>query len=155
MSVLERDVLKYSPDLVIVSYGTNDSQSGLTGIDEYAKCLTSIFDGIKKIGAEIIFLTENYMCTKVSPHLKEDALKNLAVELCERQNSGVLEQYFDNAKELCKNYDIEVCDLYSVWKAMAQGGVNTTELLSNKLNHPIREYHYYIAIKLIEKMIGL
>jgi hypothetical protein len=42
-----------------------------------------------------------------------------------------------------------------VWQAMAQSGVNTTELLSNKLNHPTREYHSYIAMKLVEKIIGL
>jgi len=155
VQVLERDVLKFSPDLVIVSYGLNDSQLGVNGIDEYANNLTEIFENVKATGAEIIFLTENYMSTKVSPHLKEESLRTLALKLSEIENSGVLEQYFRKAKELCKNYDIEVCDLYSVWKAMSQCGVNTTELLSNKLNHPIREFHYYIAIKLIEKIIGL
>jgi hypothetical protein len=67
----------------------------------------------------------------------------------------VLKKYFEEAKTLCKEYNVEVCDLYSVWDAMAKANVNTTELLSNKLNHPIREYHSYIAIKLIEKMLGL
>lgn len=149
---LERDVLKYSPDLVIVSYGLNDS--GRT-IEEYTRTLSAIFEKIKATGSEIIFLTQNFMCSKVSPHLTEKPLKDLAVELSKRQNEGVLEQYFNKAKEVCKNYDIEVCDLYSVWKAMAKSEINTTELLSNKLNHPIREYHYYIAIKLVEKIIGL
>lgn len=152
LQTLERDVLKFSPDLVIVSYGLNDS--GRT-IDEYVKNLSAIFEKIKATGAEIIFLTQNFVCSNVSPHLKEEALKKLAMELCERQNSGILEQYFDKAKELCEQYNIEVCDLYSAWKSMSQSGINTTELLSNKLNHPIREYHYYIAIKLIEKIIGL
>lgn len=148
---LDRDVLRYSPDLVVVSYGLNDS--GRT-LDEYNNTLSTIFKRITDSGAEIIFLTQNYMCTKVSPHLKEESLKKLAEELCKRQNYGILEQYFNKAKEICKDYDVEVCDLYPVWKAMAQSGINTTELLSNKLNHPIREYHYYIAIKLIEKIIG-
>ena len=68
------------------------------------------------------------------------------------QNNGTLEKYFDKAKELCKEYDVKVCDLYSIWKQMDNAGVCVTELLANKLNHPIREFHYYIAIKLIEKM---
>lgn len=155
VQTLERDVLKFSPDLVIVSYGLNDSGNGVQGIDEYAKSLEAIFERIEASGAEIIFLTQNFMCTKVSPHITEPSMKELAEELCKRQNTGLMDMYFDKAKEICKNYGAEICDLYSVWKAMAQSGVNTTELLSNKLNHPIREYHYYIAIKLIEKIIGL
>lgn len=54
---------------------------------------------------------------------------------------------------LCKEYNITVCDLYSVWEKMSSLGVDTTELLANKLNHPIREMHYYIAIKLIEVIL--
>ena len=65
-------------------------------------------------------------------------------------NRGVLKAYFESAKRLCKQYGVKVCDLYSVWEKMAEKGVDTTELLSNKLNHPIREFHYYMAIKLIE-----
>ncbi len=152
LQTLERDVLKFSPDLVIVSYGLNDS--GRT-IDEYVKNLSAIFEKIKATGSEIIFLTQNFMCSKISPYLTEKPLKDLANDLAKRQNTGVLEQYFDKAKEICKNYDIEICDLYSVWKAMAKCEIDTTELLSNKLNHPIREYHYYIAIKIIEKIIGI
>jgi hypothetical protein len=39
-----------------------------------------------------------------------------------------------------------------MWEKMISGGVDTTELLSNKINHPIREIHYYMAIKLLETM---
>lgn len=155
VDVLERDVLRFSPDLVIVSYGLNDSRFGRKGIDEYAKQLATVFEKIKESGAEIIFLTQNYMCTKVSHHLTEPALKDIAESLCERQNTGLMDLYFDKAKEVCNSHGVEICDLYSVWKAMDQCEVNTTELLSNKLNHPIREYHYYIAIKLMEKMLGM
>ena len=153
--VLERDVLKYSPDLVIVSYGLNDSAKGKDGIEEYAKNLSTIFERIKESGAEIIFITQNYMCTNISPALKEQQLKDLAAELCERQNSGLMDLYFTKAKEVCKNYGVEICDLYSVWAAMHNSGVNTTELLANRLNHPLKEYHYYVAIKLVEKIMGV
>lgn len=152
---VERDVLAFNPDLVVVSYGLNDCQKGLAGIPEYKTRLTSLFEKILASGAEIIFLTQNSMCTNVSPHIPEPFLKGLAKTFSEIQNTGVLEGYFDGAKEVCKELGVEVCDLYSVWKAMAQSGVNVTELLSNKLNHPIREYHYYIAVKLLEKMLGV
>ena len=54
---------------------------------------------------------------------------------------------------MCERYGVEVCDLYSVWEAMAAAGVDTTELLSNKLNHPIREFHYYMAMKIVETIL--
>ena len=38
---------------------------------------------------------------------------------------------------------------------MFYSGVDVTELLSNKLNHPIREFHYYTAIKLLETIFDL
>ena len=155
VDTLERDVLRFKPNLVIVSYGLNDSSKCANGLDAYAKSLSTIFEKVKQSGAEIIFLTENYMCTKVSPHLDSQALKDLAEDMAKRQNAGELERYFEKAKELCGQFEVEVCDLYSVWQAMEKSGVNVTELLSNKLNHPIREYHYYIAVKLLEKIMGI
>lgn len=155
LKTLERDVLRFSPDLVVVSYGLNDCGAREPGIDNYEKTLSTIFEKIKEFDTEIIFLTQNYMCTKVSPHLKDQSFVDLAKEISERQNTGVLEAYFKRAKDVAKRYNVEICDLYPVWQAMEKSGVDTTELLSNKFNHPIREYHYYIAIKLIEKILGV
>ena len=127
----------------------------MEGLSEYEESLNAIFEKIKKSGAEVIFLTQNYMCTKVSPHLTDESMKELAKKFSSRQSSGILDLYYDKAKELCRKHNVEVCDLYAVWKAMDKSGVDVTELLANKLNHPIREYHYYIAIKLIEKILGV
>ena len=151
---LERDVLRFSPDLVVVSYGLNDSGKGYDGLDAYGKSLFSVFERIKASGAEIIFLTENCMCTRVSPHLTEPALRSTAERLAIRQNAGLLDAYFEKAREVCREHGVPVCDLYAIWKAMEQAGVNVTELLSNKLNHPMREYHNYIAVKLLETILG-
>ena len=155
LKTLERDVLRFSPDLVVISYGLNDCGKGLEGLDAYAETLSAIFEKVKESGAEIIFLTQNYICKKVSPFLAEPALRELAENMSKRQTEGILEAYFERAKSVCRQFDVEVCDLYSAWKAMDRGGIDVTELLSNKLNHPIREYHSYIAIKLFEKIIGV
>ena len=63
-----------------------------------------------------------------------------------------LQQYYGNkdALRVAKECGAKVCDLYTVWEKMSLGGVNTTDLLANQINHPIREIHYYMAIKLIE-----
>lgn len=152
---LERDVLSFSPDLVIVSFGLNDSEGGVNGLEDYANSLALFFDKIKARGSEVIFLTENYMCTKISHEITEPSLIKVAKSLCERQNTGILKNYFEKAKEVCKKNDVVICDLYNVWEQMQNSGVNVDGLLSNQLNHPIKEYHYYIAIKLLEKILGL
>lgn len=151
---LNRDILSYNPDLVIVAYGLNDSVKGEEGLDEYLNALQQIFDNLKSGDVDVIFLTQNYMNTKVSNHLKEDLFLNIADNFASNvQNNGVLKTYFKQAIELCVNNNIRFCDLYSVWEQMDKIGIDTTELLANKLNHPIREWHYYIAIKLIETIL--
>lgn len=150
---LARDVLRFQPDLVIVSYGLNDCGGGYDGLPAYEAALSEIFEKVTQSGAEVIFLTENCMCTYVSPHFSEERLRETAEWLMDKQSKGFLDAYFDKAKEVAARYGVKVCDLYSVWKSMQESGINVTELLANKLNHPIREYHYYIAVKLFETMM--
>ena len=150
---LERDILSYHPDLVVVSYGLNDSGNGIEGLETYKTALRNIFRELKDRDVETIFLTQNCMNTMVSPHLHGDLFLQTAEKTSKTQNDGILREYFNEAKILCEEYGVSVCDLYPVWEKMEQLGVNVTELLANKLNHPIREFHYYMAIKLIETII--
>lgn len=149
----ERDLLSYNPDLAVISFGLNDSVGGKEGIEKYTDALEKMFSALKERNIETIFLTENMMCTATSPHLKEGKFISLSKTFSEVQNSGILKEYFDAAKELCCKYGVKVCDLHSVWLKMAGAGINTTELLANKLNHPIREFHYYMAMKIVETML--
>ena len=146
----ERDVKKYSPDLVVVSFGLNDAGGGDEKLPEYTENLARIFEKTNDIGAECIFLTENMMCEKVSCHLHDDKLRGYAERFSETQNSGMLKKYFDAAKDVAAAHGVRVCDIYSAWEKMSAAGVNTTELLSNRLNHPTAELHYYTAVKLLE-----
>ena len=147
---LQRDIISKTPDLVIVSYGLNDSTLGLEKLGAYEESIEGIFSALKKENIDTIFLTQNFDCSKTSPFAVNKKIIELSEFLSKLQNEGVLKTYFQSAKELAKRYGVKVCDLYSVWEKMAEKGVDTTELLSNKLNHPIREFHYYMAIKLIE-----
>ncbi len=152
-SRIERDVLPFHPDLCVVSYGLNDSCN--KNIQSYKQSLDKIFKTLKNKNIETIFLTQNAMCDHVSCHLTDKPLKDMAAELALIQNKGYLKEIYDAAKEVCHENGVTVCDLYPVWEKLFACGVDTTELLANKLNHPIREYHYYIAIKLIETMLGI
>jgi len=151
---LERDILSYHPDLVVVSFGLNDSTGGMSKIANYREALEEIFKKLKAQKIETIFLTQNYMNTKTSVHLKDELFINLSKTFAsDVQNSGVLKAYFEEARKACEKYGVKVCDLYPVWEQLEKAGVDVTELLANKLNHPIREIHYYMAMKLIETML--
>ena len=72
-----------------------------------------------------------------------------------KQNDGLLKEYYQNAIKLALDMDVKVCDVYKKWEAMEKGGVNVTNLLANKLNHPIPELHYLFAYSLLEVMFDL
>ena len=151
----ERDIAPFHPDMVVVSFGLNDSCQGVENVEKYVSALKNIFEKVKNIGAECIFVFQNMMNTQVSCHLKEEREQNLAKWFSQVQNTGVVDRYYQEAKNAAIECGVEFCDIYSAWKCMYDSGVNITELLSNKYNHPEREFHYYIAVKLIEKMFSL
>ncbi len=151
---VERDVLAFNPDLVVISYGLNDVTESDEGLTNYKNALAEIFEKVTKSGAECIFMTQNYYNINVSDHLIPEALE-LAEVLERKQKSGMLKNYYQNAMALANKMGVKVCDVYRKWEAMEKGGVNVTELLANKLNHPIPELHYLFAYSLIETMFEL
>ena len=69
------------------------------------------------------------------------------------QCDGVLDAYVDEAIKLCEQLGVRVCDCYKKWKHLHKCGVNTTELLSNKINHPTAEMNRLFAISLVETIL--
>lgn len=149
---LEKDVLKYSPDLVVVSTGLNDVTGFEEWLPEYKKFLGKIYDKVQKAGSELIYLTENMMNTYVKYDMNE-AFKETAQLTMGLQNSGLLEKFFEAAKEVSKEYNVPVCDVHSKWCILAKHGVDTTALLANDINHPIREMNWLFAYSLVEIMM--
>lgn len=148
---IDRDILPFSPDLVVVSYGLNDACNGLEKLDNYRRNMKEIFKKVSSGGAEVIFLTQNAMNTKKSCHLRgDDLLTKTALMTANIQNDGIMKAYMDAAREEAIKSGVKVCDIYPMWEKMIAGGIDTTELLANKINHPIREIHYYMAMKLLE-----
>ena len=151
---LERDVLSYHPDLVIVGFALNDSTEGEKGLADYKQAMTEMLSRIRAQGAESIVLTPNAMNTTVSCHLKEKPLVKFAEKFRKIQTEGVLDLYADAAREVAAACGARVCDVYAQWKKMIDAGVNVTELLANKLNHPIRQMHYLTAMMLVECILN-
>ena len=147
---LERDILRYQPDLVVVSYGLNDSTLGRGRISEYTDALAMIFERLKAADIECIFLTENMMNTYVSSHIQDENLRKTAQAFADIENSGTLSAFFQAAKKVAVEYNVPVCDCYARWRRMFESGVDTTELLANHLNHPITEMTNIFANSLLE-----
>jgi lysophospholipase L1-like esterase len=149
---VERDVLRHEPDLCVVCYGLNDCSCSEGSVDRYMGNLRRIFECILNSGSELIFMTPNMMNTKVSPHLTDPDFIELAKATAIKQNEGYFDAHINGAKELCAEMGIPVCDCYAIWKKLASSGVDTTELLSNKINHPTRKMNRVFAYELVKTM---
>lgn len=145
---LERDVLQYHPDLTVVSFGLNDCGKGEDTMPRYAENLRKIFTRLQENGSEVIFLTQNMMNTRISHRLHEPSMLAVAERTMQNENNGVLERFFEAAKRVAAECGVPVCDMYAFWKRMHNNGVDTTELLANAINHPVRDMHWLTAVAL-------
>ena len=90
----------------------------------------------------------------MSKKLDNELLRAIAAQSAEIENSGMAKKYRDAALEVCKNYKVKVCDIYAMWQKKKENGEDITELLSNKINHPSRDFHPVIAQELIKVMFS-
>ncbi len=144
----DRDVGAFRPDLVVIGYALNDAGRGPDGLATYTEAMCALVEKTLALGAECIILTPNSMNDRVSPSLRDEVLINAAKAFVRVD----LDSYVEASKAVAVRYGVPVCDVYAKWQSWRRAGVNVTELLSNKLNHPIRELHYLTAMLLAETM---
>ena len=136
LSRLQNQVLRYTPDLVIVCFGLNDINRPL---DEYLASLEKIFKECSKNGADVIFMTPNMLNTYVDEDTPTEYV-DYARKTAEYQNGGKMDLYMESAVKLAESLNVDVCDCYSEWKKMSETQ-DTTKLLANRINHPVPEMH--------------
>ena len=146
---VERDVCAFNPDLTIVCFGLNDCCAGERGHEGYRNALKGIFKKLKECGSEIIFMTPNLIPEEVSPEEKDEYTKKVLTNIV-RMAKGSLQKYLAIAREVCAEENIPVCDCYKIWERLDACEVNTTRLLSNRINHPTHDMHWLFAFKLAE-----
>ncbi len=147
---LDRDVLRFQPDLTVVCFCLNDCTAGLDGLEQYETALKGIFERLQEAGSDIIFMTPNMMNTYISNEITEEAIRKAAQDCQYLQNTGIMDAYLSAAKEVCRLHSVRVCDCNAKWKKLADYGVDTTRLLANRINHPIREMNWLFAVSLLE-----
>lgn len=148
---LERDVLSYKPDLVVVCYGLNDAMKEADGLDLYRESLTNIFKEIQNRGAEVIFMTPNLRSDK-REYCWGEITDKIADEVIKNEVDGWLLSYLEVAKEVCEKESVPVCDCNALWLAMKNGGVDINVILSNMINHPTEELQWLFAYELVRMM---
>ena len=84
---IEKDVLSYSPALVTVCFGLNDS---LGDCGTYRDNLRAIFKSIISSGSKVIFITPNMMNTYIHKDIEEYGLK-IAHKTMDIQNSALMD----------------------------------------------------------------
>lgn len=137
---IERDVLAHHPDLIIICFGLNDVNGPL---DSYLSSLKVIFEACRGEDRDVIFLTPNMLNTRVADDTEPVYMQYAAVT-AGYQNSGRMDEYMTKACELARDMGITVCDCYSVWKEISKTE-DVTDLLANRINHPVREMHELFA----------
>lgn len=147
---LEKDVIAYSPDLVVICYGLNDVNGGIENLEVYQEALEGMFKKLKKNNIECIFMTPNMMNTYVDEGLGDKIFLDIAEQTAKLQNNGIMDAYMDCARTVCHEENIPVCDCYEKWKKLYKAGVDTTSLLSNGINHPTRDLHKLFAQSILD-----
>lgn len=147
---VERDVLRFHPDLTVVGYGLNDCGGD---IGDFKRGIREIFCKLKDGGGEIIYVTPNMMNTYISCHILEPEIAAIAENTRRQQVEGRLESISEEGKIAAAEFNIPVCDVYSKWKLLHDSGVDTTALLANHVNHPCRKMNWLTAYSLVEVMM--
>ena len=147
---MERDVFSHHPDLVVVCFGLNDINASL---DNYLSSLKKIFASCLDSDTDVIFMTPNMLNTYVAEDTPKEHLEYAEVT-AKYQNEGRMDEYIYSAVALAKDMGITVCDCYSKWKKLYEQGVDTTQLLINRINHPNAQMHILFADMLYELIVG-
>ena len=144
-----RDVLCHNPDLVIVCFGLNDVNGPP---DEYLASLREIFAACRSGDRDLIFMTPNMLNTYVAEDTPPE-YRSYAAVTADYQTGGRMDRYMAEARGLAEDMGVTVCDCYSAWKKRAEGE-DTTMLLANRINHPVRDMHELFAGMLFDTLFA-
>lgn len=152
---VERDVIRYQPDLTVVCYGLNDCCNGDEGIAKYHDALTGIIEKLKAAGSEVILMTPQPVCARVHGQLRGEGLRSFGKKLEGLMQDGGFDRYMQAARAAAEETDVPLCDCYARWMKLYKNGVDITDLLSNYLNHPTRDMHWLFAASLAETIFQM
>lgn len=143
---LERDVIRHDPDLLIVAFGLNDAaHGGLEGVGQFKADLNRLLERVEReTNAHVLIVTPSFTLQQMNGHIHPKELVYLP-GLLPLQRGGVVAAYATAIRQIGAARRLPVADVYAAWENLERTGVNTDDLLSNGLNHPIGAAHAITA----------
>lgn len=146
---LDRDLLPFHPDLTIVCFGLNDMYFGMEKLADYRTALLGITQRLLDAGSEVILMTPPMAAAYRHP-LVPESYHTMANNYSNLFKDGTVHAYMQTVREVAAEKGVRLCDCFTKWERMYNSGVDTTKLLCNLLNHPVRELHPLIAHSLLD-----
>jgi len=151
---LERDVIRYQPDLVIISFGLNDAVAFDEGGSAFKRSLTTIVERVKvETDADIILLTPNFMVSADNPFI-DSTERHYLSNFLEVYEAGCLGQVAQIIRDCAEAFQLPLADVYAAWQRLAANGEDTNAMLANGLNHPNAAAHTLCADLIIDLIHG-
>lgn len=136
---VERDVLRFKPDLVTLMVGMNDPVFGDGSIENFKTNVKAIGRKIKENGGEVLLLTQN--------PLNYDIRDN-------RDRRSAYPKYSEALRGLAQEDSIPLCDIYSAWEEYTGDNLKLYLSLMNDHVHPNEYGHDFIA-KILFRYLGI
>ncbi len=138
---LERDVIRYQPDLVVINGSLNWSPE-IGDASVFKEILRGMVSKIKsETKADIVLLTPN-------GDLPNDMFAALGQPVVEPTTPERVKAI----RELAAEENVCLADNYLVWEEAKKAGIPWSELLANGINHPSVEGHEVYAQVLMQLM---
>jgi lysophospholipase L1-like esterase len=132
---IERDVLSHKPDLVTVMFGLNDMTRVPLG--EYGENLREIVARCRAAGSEVLLVTPNNVVTS------------------DTRPTEKLIQYCDVIREVGRELQVPVCDVYRELDAVRAHDPFDWRLLMSDAIHPNMDGHKRVATVIAQAITGL
>lgn len=129
---MERDVIRYRPDLVLIN-GSLNWNPGLGTAEEYKEVLRGMVRRLKEeTEADIVLLTPNGDLPNNTPFMKMMGQAGTEPTTGERVKA---------IREVAEEEQVCLADVYAVWETARARGCPWKEILANGVNHPGVEGH--------------
>jgi len=144
----ERDALAYSPDLLIIAFGLNDSTLGLEALPSFEAAIRQMISNTRARGpVTLLIATPPFMATERTYRIHAQH-ENAADIIIATQTSGILNEYAECLRRIAHEEAALLADIHAEWDRLKAAGIDINSWLTNGLNHPDVRGHQ-IASKVI------
>lgn len=151
---LERDVLSFRPDLVLIAFGLNDCHNGLEGLARFQADLSEMVRRINEsTEADILLVTPSFMARRANARIHPDHSQHTQAVIG-AQTEGTLARYAQVIRDVASASSLPLADVHREWERLSADGFDTDAWLINGLNHPNRQGHKLASQVVFSAILG-